>query len=137
LSTIYEKSKEVHALEKRRMYIRFKKFLFSSRILTYQNEEFDRIYKQLDALPFKQKHLTEKWDETYLKQEHPELSRSILYHLSKAVGRKTLAPIHLAKQYLSNPDLAKSLTHYTFDLKELKALRRDILTNPEKYEQAL
>lgn len=45
LSMVYEKSKEVHNLEKRRMYIRFKKFLFQSRILTYSFEEFDRIFK--------------------------------------------------------------------------------------------
>jgi nitrate reductase NapAB chaperone NapD len=57
----------VHNLEKRRMFIRFKKFLFNSRILTYQSEEMDRIWKQLSALPFKEIHLTESWDKTYLK----------------------------------------------------------------------
>lgn len=81
--------------------------------------------------------MTEKWDETYLTKPHPELQRSVLYHLSKAVGKTTLAPVELARQYMTNPDMAKQLTHYTFDLKELKALRKDILSNPEKYEQLL
>lgn len=127
----------MHDLEKRRMYIRFKQFLFQSRILTFQSEEFDRLLRQVQALPFKEIHLTEKWDETYLKQQHPELHRSVLYHISKAVGRKTFAPPEIAKSYLSNPELARSLTHYTFDLNELKALRRDVLLNPEKYAQIL
>lgn len=35
LQTIFEKSQEAHSLEKRRMLIRFKKFLFQSRILTF------------------------------------------------------------------------------------------------------
>jgi hypothetical protein len=39
LNTIYEKSKEAHSLEKRRMLIRFKKFLISSRILTFMSED--------------------------------------------------------------------------------------------------
>lgn len=39
LNTIYEKSKEAHQLEKRRLLIRFKKFLISSRILTFMSED--------------------------------------------------------------------------------------------------
>lgn len=45
LNRVFEKSKEAHNLEKRRMYIRFKKFLFHSRIMTYMHEEFDRLSK--------------------------------------------------------------------------------------------
>jgi hypothetical protein len=44
---VYDKSKEAHNLEKRRMLIRFKKFLFQSRILTYSYEEAERTMKQL------------------------------------------------------------------------------------------
>ena len=42
LSHIYEKSKEAHGLEKRRMFIRLKKYLFESRILNYAGEEILR-----------------------------------------------------------------------------------------------
>jgi hypothetical protein len=44
------------------MFVQFKKFLFKSRILSYGNEEIERSMKQLQALPFQQIHLTEKWD---------------------------------------------------------------------------
>ncbi len=81
--------------------------------------------------------MTEKWDQSYLKQDHPELDRSVLYHLSKAVKKTTLAPVEIAQAYLSNPELAKKLTHYTFDMKELKELRKDILENTEKYQNIL
>lgn len=43
LNRIYEKSKEAHSLEKRRMYLNFKKFLFHSRIMTYMTEELDKL----------------------------------------------------------------------------------------------
>ena len=43
LSTMYERSKEAQSLEKRRMLIRFKKFLIRSRILTFMNEDAARL----------------------------------------------------------------------------------------------
>lgn len=48
-------------------------------------------------MPFKEIHLTEKWDETYRNQEHPELHKSVLWHLSKAIGKRNIAPVELAK----------------------------------------
>ena len=42
LNTIYERSKEAQSLEKRRMLIRFKKFLMRSRILTFMAEDVGR-----------------------------------------------------------------------------------------------
>ena len=43
LNMVYEKSKEAQSLDKRRMFIRFKKFLMKSRILAYVREETDRL----------------------------------------------------------------------------------------------
>jgi len=45
LGNVYEKSKEAQSLEKRRMFIRFKKFLMQSRILAYLGEETERLSK--------------------------------------------------------------------------------------------
>ena len=47
LNHVFEKSKEAHSLEKRRMFIRLKKFLFKSRLLTFLDEETDRLAKQV------------------------------------------------------------------------------------------
>jgi hypothetical protein len=51
----------------------------------------------------KEIHLTEDWNHTYLEQEHPEIQSSFLYHISKAIGKRSLAPPELAKQYLTSP----------------------------------
>jgi len=98
LQTIFDRSSEAHNLEKRRMLIRFKKFLFQSRILTYAHEEFDRLLTTVSNLPFKQMHLTEQWDgaKSYREQQHPNLDQSFLSFLSSAVGRGSLAPPELA-----------------------------------------
>ena len=137
LNMIYEKSKEAQSLKKRRMFIKLKKFLIKERLLTYQGEENDRLAAQVLALPFKQLHLTEKWDESHRDQEHPEIQQSVMWHLSKVVGKTNLAPPEMIKSYLTNSDVAKSQQSYTFDKKELESLRKDLLQNPEKYEELL
>lgn len=65
LDHVYRKSQEAHNLEKRRMIIRMKKFLFKERILTYDNETVARHTAQTKALPFQQIHLKEKWDQCF------------------------------------------------------------------------
>ena len=73
LGKIYKKSQEAQSLEKRRMFIRFKKFLMQSRILAYLGEETDRLSKQTSALPYKAMHLTENWTQGWREQEHPDI----------------------------------------------------------------
>jgi hypothetical protein len=68
---------------------------------------------------------------------HPELESSFLWQLSKAIGKVSLTPPEMAKYYLTNPGAPKALSLYTLDKNELIKLRRDILTNPIKYEKIL
>jgi hypothetical protein len=141
LNTIYERSREAQSLEKRRMFIRFKKFLFQSRLLTYTHEEFDRLAAQVRNLPYKLPHLSERWDgETSFRETaHPEIGQSFLTLLSAAIGKRSLAVPELAKAYVSDRsgELVRYLSLYTFDKEELLRLRADILAQPEKYERML
>ena len=43
LKMVYDKSKEARSLEKRRMFIRFKKFLMKSRVLSYLEAETSKL----------------------------------------------------------------------------------------------
>jgi len=55
----------------------------------------------LDNLPKKLPHLNEKWDEAWRNTEHPNMKRSPMHYISKAIGRVNLAPKELAAAYLS------------------------------------
>jgi len=103
LKMIYDKSKEAHNLKKRRMFIKFKKFLMKSRLLSYINEETDRLTQQVQNMPFKMIHMTEDWTENHRQVEHPDIQQSVMWHLSKVVGKANLAPAEMMKDYLTNP----------------------------------
>lgn len=48
--------------------------------------------------------MTEKWDESFRNTNHPDLIRTPLYYLSKAIGRVSLTEPELAKSYLTEPE---------------------------------
>ena len=82
-------------------------------------------------MPYKTPHLTEKWDESFRDMDHPNITRSPLYYISKAVGRVNLAPAELARAYLTGgPEMRRKLQLVTFDESELRKLQVDILANP-------
>lgn len=51
LQTVYNKSKEIHDLEKRRMFIRFKQFLLSKRIFQYSEEHLIKLAERHTSMP--------------------------------------------------------------------------------------
>ena len=103
LDTIHRKSQDAHRLEKRRMLIRLKKFYFKQRILQYNEERYQLSQKQASAMPFKQMHLTEKWDQSFRDIKHPDLHKSPLYYISQALGRVSLTAPEMAKSWLTDP----------------------------------
>lgn len=137
LQNQYDKGKEAHGLEKRRLLLKFKKFLFRSRILTVHNEEYERLNQQINSMPFKEIHLKENWDESYRDMEHPLLKKSVMHHLSSVVKKNNFTPVEMTKAYLTTPNAKKLMESYIFDKEDIEKLRRDIFDNPDKYEEML
>lgn len=137
LNNQYEKGKEAHGLEKRRLLLKFKKFLFKSRILTVYQEEYERLQNQLASMPFKEIHLKENWDQSYRDMQHPLLEKSIMHHLSSVVKKQNFTPVEMTKAYLTTPNARDLMESYVFDKNDIEKLRDDIFANPEKYEEIL
>jgi hypothetical protein len=47
-------------------------------------------------IPYKLPHLVENWDQSWREIDHPDIKKSPLYYISKAIGRVNLAPAELA-----------------------------------------
>jgi len=97
------------------MFIRLKKFLMHSRILSYTDEELQQAMKA--HLPFKFPHLSEPFDKSFRDQENPMLKHSVMHQLSKAVGKTSIAPLEIAQHFMTAPKA--DLTLFTLDQEEL------------------
>lgn len=137
LQTIMDKSKEANGLDKRRMFLRLKKFLIKSRILQFQQHETEKATERIMNMPYKAMHIQQDFDKGLRDVEHPMIQQSVMWHLSEVVGKANLSPEVMMKTYLTDPESAKEMTSYVFDKEALQKLQRDLLENPEKYEKLL
>ena len=119
LQTMFDKSKEARKLERRRMFIRLKRFLFKSRCVTDTREYSERQLQRLQNYSFKLPHASEQWDKSWRDFNHPLIEKSPLYHLSKAIGRASVSPIELTREYLTNPNVRADFSMLTVNKEEL------------------
>ena len=103
LQTMFDKSKEAQQLERRRMFLRLKRFLFRQRCIEYGTENYEMQLKRLENYSYKLPHCSESWEQSWRDVNHPYIEKSPLFHLSKAIGRATFSPVELTKEYLTNP----------------------------------
>ena len=117
------------------MLVRMKKFLFKSRVQTQKLEAQQIQMQRLKNFPFRQPHLTEDWEQSWHDMSHPGIEKSPIHHLSKAVGRASLTPIELTREYMTNPAARESMSVLTLDKEELLKLQDDVFKNPMKYQK--
>ena len=123
LQTMYKKSKEAQTLERRRMYNRLKRYLFKSRCIQQGNESFEKQMERLKNYSYKLPHCTESWAKSWRDQSNPLIEKSPLFQISKAIGKASISPVELTKEYLTNPAARDQLSMLTIDRDELLKLQ--------------
>ena len=121
-------------MDRRRMFIRLKRFLFKSRCVTTGGLSHEKQVQRLENYSYKLPHCTESWEKSWRDTPHPNIEKSPLFHLSKAIGRVEMSPVELTKEYLTNPSLRKQFSMLTVDKTELLKIQDDVYANPQKYE---
>ena len=124
-------------MERRRMFLRLKRFLFKSRCIQQGQESYDKQIDRLKNYTYKLPHCTESWEKSWRDQSNPAIKKSPLFYISKAIGRASMSPIELTKEYLTNPEARDRLSMLTIDKEELLKLQEDVYANPMKYEAIL
>jgi hypothetical protein len=103
LEKIQERSKEAVSLEKRRFIVGLKKFMFKNRVLSYARQSFKAELARLKNYPYRLPHGQELPEESWHDLQHPQIDKSPLFLISKAIGRVSLSPVEMTKEYLTNP----------------------------------
>lgn len=119
MDLMVEKNTEAHSVLKRRMFIRMKKRLFESRVLSFIHRDFERQLKRVENMPHKAFRVPKDYSVSYFDEDHPELQGT----LASEIGKH----IRLARAPGSKSDLV------FVDKEGLNKLKNILRTNPEKF----
>lgn len=97
------------------MYVRLKKFMFKNRVLTYAKESFDNELERCKNYPYRLLHGQENNDQSWHDIVNPLIEKSPLYQISKAIGRVSLSPVEITREFLTKPERREQLTMLTLD----------------------
>lgn len=112
---MFEQSKETQSLDRRRMFIRMKRFLLKTRCTERGTESHEKQIARMENYDYKLPHCSETWTSSWRDTKHPMIEKSPLFYLSKAIGRVNISPVELTQEYLTNPKARETLSSLTID----------------------
>lgn len=99
---IYKRCEEVRDLEKKRTWVRLKRWLFMNRIMEYKNKKRIVNSKRVEALGEKKLFIPYKLDTNFRDEVNPLVKKSAFYQLSGLFNLKKLSPEYAVKFATSN-----------------------------------
>ena len=94
---IMNKCRDMRDMEKRKTWMRFKKWMFLNRVMEYKSKQKKIQYERLSALGQKLIFFPEDNSKTFREMQHPELKKSAFYDLVNLFDIKDLTPEYAAK----------------------------------------
>ena len=119
MDLMVEKNTEAHSILKRRMFIRMKKRLFESRVLSFTYKDFEKQLERVENMPHKAFRIPKDYSVSYLDEAHPELEGTLAAEIGKHI-KLTRAPG-------TNSDLV------FVDKEGLSELQAELASNPDKF----
>ena len=78
-------------------------------------------------------HFTEDWEENWREVTNPEMEFCPLHFVAHAIGKVSMTPIEMTREYLTNPDMREHMSALTIDADAVKKVQDDIYSNPRRW----
>ena len=129
---ILARCRDVRDIEKRRTWLRLRKWLFLNRIMEYKSKT-NYIESQRGANFGKHRvYFPDSNEVSFLDDVHPEIKRSPYYQLINLFQLSNHTPETALKFITTNPN-SKLLDQYELNKSKLAEIKSDLKNNPDKY----
>lgn len=132
-SEIYKKCAEVRDLEKRRTWVRLKRWLFMNRIMEYKGKKSVITAKRIEALGNRQVFVPYKLDVNFRDVENPFLKKSAFYELAGLFEIKHEVPTYALKFATSDPQGANFFKYVKINTEKLNEIKEKLKSDPDKF----
>ncbi len=129
---IFDRCRDIREIEKRRTYLRLKRWLFINRIMEYKTRRSIINSQRIEALGSKSFFIPNDDNISYRDIVDPNLKNSPFYQLVGLFTVKTISPEYALKFSTTNP--AKEIfSHLEINQEKLNEIKAQLKENPKKF----
>ena len=129
---IFDRCRDIREIEKRRTYLRLKRWLFMNRIMEYKTRRSIINSQRIEALGSKSFFIPNDDNISYRDIVDPNLKNSPFYQLVGLFTVKTISPEYALKFSTTNP--AKEIfSHLEINQEKLNEIKAQLKENPKKF----
>lgn len=129
---IHTQCRDIREIEKRRTYLRLKRWLFMNRIMEYKTRRRIINSSRVNALGSKSFFIPKDDMVSYRDVINPELKNSPFYQLVGLFSLRTISPEYALKFSTTDPN-KEILTHLEVNAEKLKEIKEQLKQNPKKF----
>ena len=129
---IFNRCRDIREIEKRRTYLRLKRWLFMNRIMEYKTRRNIINSQRVEALGSKSFFIPEDCNVSYRDVVDPNLKNSPFYKLVGLFSVKTISPEYALKFSTTNPN-KEIFSHLEINQEKLNEIKAQLKENPKMF----